>query len=480
MTISAVVNRASFTGNGVTTAFAFPYPFHAQADLIVISTVIATGVQTTKALTTDYTISGSTDAQGHYPDGGSVNFLTAPAATESITIYRDPSIIQSVDQTENDPLPVESALEAPLDLLTMICQRLSDRLTRALRQPEGDTANIDLLPAKVERASMYLAFDSDGDPIATEGTTEANPVSTFMATVLDDITAAAARTTLGITDQLAISLCDFRLTLTSGTPITTADVTGAGTLYCSPYKGNRIALYDGVSAWNIRASAEFSLALVLTSGKPYDIFCYDNAGVPTLEALVWTNDTTRATALTLQNGVLVKSGATTRRYLGTIYASGANTTEDSFAKRYVWNYYNRITRPMKAVDTTNTWTYSTASYQQADANAANQLAFVIGWAEDAVLARVMASVVNSGATLRAVAVGIGLDSTTVNSAAIMAATSVENTVGKHVSAEYRAIPAVGRHTLVWLEQGAGLDTQTWQGDNGGTTSQYGITGEVRG
>ena len=107
---------------------------------------------------------------------------------------------------------------------------------------------------------------------------------------------------------------DFRLTLTSATPVTPADVTGATTIYCTPYKGNQIALYDGSSSWNTRTSAEFSLALgTLTSGKPYDVFCYDNAGTPTLEFLAWTNDTTRATALVYQDGVLVKSGATTRR-----------------------------------------------------------------------------------------------------------------------------------------------------------------------
>src|SRR5574340_618100 len=114
MTISATTNRVTYTGNGVTTAFAFAYPFHAQADLVVIETVIATGAQTTKALTTDYTVSGTTDAQGHYPDGGTVTALTAPASTVTWTIYRDPSAVQSTDFVQNDDLPAES-LESALD-----------------------------------------------------------------------------------------------------------------------------------------------------------------------------------------------------------------------------------------------------------------------------------------------------------------------------------------------------------------------------
>ena len=175
-------------------------------------------------------------------------------------------------------------------------------------------------------------------------------------------------------------LNDFRLTLTSATPVTTADVTGAGTVYCTPYKGNRIALYDG-STWNLRTSAEFSLALsALTSGKPYDIFCYDNATVPTLEFLVWTNDTTRATALVYQDGVLVKSGATTRRYLGTMYTTGVATTEDSYAKRYLWNYYHRVLRQARGTFSADR---TTTSATFAEINSEIRTNFLVGVSEDA-------------------------------------------------------------------------------------------------
>jgi hypothetical protein len=204
-------------------------------------------------------------------------------------------------------------------------------------------------------------------------------------------------------------ICEFRLTLTSGTAVTTSDVTGAGTLYCTPYKGNRISLFDGTGNWNTRPSAEFSLALTLTSGKPYDIFCYDNAGVPTLESLVWTDNTNRATALTLQNGVYVKSGATTRRYMGTIYASGANTTEDSNAKRYVWNNYNRIIREFL-----NTFTAdrSTASTTYVELNSEIRCQFVIGVAEDAVVFGVNGSCGSAVSANQIYKTAIGFDGTT--------------------------------------------------------------------
>lgn len=196
MTISTTTNRVTYTGNGATVDFSFPYAFFAKADLVVIETVIATGVQTTKALTTDYTIAGSVDALGHYSSGGTVTAVTAPASTVTWTIYRDPTATQTTDLVENDPMPAES-VEAALDYQTMLNQRTRDIAARCLQQPEGDSATIDRLPSKVDRASQYLGFDSDGDPIALAAPANTTAVSAFMATVLDDVTGNAALATLG-------------------------------------------------------------------------------------------------------------------------------------------------------------------------------------------------------------------------------------------------------------------------------------------
>jgi len=266
---------------------------------------------------------------------------------------------------------------------------------------------------------------------------------------------------------------DFRLTLTSATPVTPADVTGATTIYCTPYKGNQIALYDGSSSWNTRTSAEFSLALgTLTSGKPYDVFCYDNAGTPTLEFLAWTNDTTRATALVYQDGVLVKSGATTRRYLGTFYTTSTTQTEDSQANRYLWNYYNRVQRSMKRYESTASWTYTTATFRQANGSASNQLNYVVGVAEDEISARVLATA--TGSTSAYCSVGIGVDSTTVNSGT--ACWAGLNGQGANPVADYSGVPGVGRHYLAWLEYSAAVGTTTWA--SVGPPQMSGLTGRI--
>jgi hypothetical protein len=142
MAISSTASRVSYSGNGSTTAFSFPYYFLTQSDLIVIVRNSTTGVETIKALTTHYTISGATNSQGAYISGGTVTMLVAPAAGESLVIYRDPSITQQVDLVENDSSPAET-IEQEFDRLTMISQRLSNRLDRAVRLSDGFSPSFD-------------------------------------------------------------------------------------------------------------------------------------------------------------------------------------------------------------------------------------------------------------------------------------------------------------------------------------------------
>jgi hypothetical protein len=266
---------------------------------------------------------------------------------------------------------------------------------------------------------------------------------------------------------------DGRLTLTTATPVTTTDVTAASTLYYTPYVGNRIAIYNGTS-WSPYTFTERSLALSgLTSGRPYDVFLYDNSGTLTLELTAWTNDTTRATALTYQDGVLVRSGATTRRYLGTIYTTGTTTTEDSVSKRFVWNAYNRILRKLRRVETTSTWTYTTATWRQANAAAANQVEAVFGLAEDVAAVKVHMSAFNSGSIIASV--GIGVDSTSTNSADICGGFATTN--GNEFTAFLDYIPTVGRHYFAWLEWSTASGTTTWSATQ--SVQSSGITGVVR-
>ena len=273
---------------------------------------------------------------------------------------------------------------------------------------------------------------------------------------------------------------DGRLTLTTAVPVTTADVTAAGTIYYTPYTGNRVTLFDG-SRWKAYSFTQLSLALTCTASNSYDVWLYDNAGTLTLETLIWTNATTRATALVSQDGALSKTGVLTRRYVGSFYCTATNQTEDSLAKRDVCNYYNRVMRPMAVFDGTDSWSYSTDTFRQAGAVATNQIELMNCFNEDQVEAHINAGAGNDTGGAVSARVAVGLDSTTTPATNFQSGRTELLTAAQdlEIHASWRGFTGVGKHTLVWLERVTATGTTTWTGDNGNTGAQQtGITGWV--
>jgi hypothetical protein len=273
-----------------------------------------------------------------------------------------------------------------------------------------------------------------------------------------------------------------RLTLTSGVPVTTADVVGATSVYFTPYSASPwaglVSVYDG-TRWRLYTFTELTLALgSVTAGLPYDVFVYDNAGTLTLEKVAWTNATTRATALATQDGIYTKSGDATRRYLGTLYTTSTTATEDSAANRYCWNYYNRVARPLRRLEPTDQWTYVSplTTWRQANASPANQVCLIVGVLEDAIEIQVQI-LGNHSASGGVLAIGIGEDSATGELAAsTVGLCQVVTNVSAPLFTYYKGLPSsVGRHAYVWLEQNISAGTATFFSYivNGGTTSRRG-------
>ena len=285
-----------------------------------------------------------------------------------------------------------------------------------------------------------------------------------------------------------------RLTLTSGTPVTSADVSSGSTVYYTSYASNRIALYDGTGNWNVytlpidtsssNCSAgapcyQISLALgTLTSGLPDDVFVYNNGGTPTLEFLAWTNGTPRATSVILQDGVYVKNGASTRRYLGTFYTTSTTATADSAAKRLVWNVANRVSRKCLATESTNTWTYASTTWRQANASSANQVAMITALALAPISVRISSFAHGNNITVTA-AVGIGRNSTSSNIADVWTPNNGQyNYVGSAAIAFYSEIPAVGYNYYAWLETCYSTSCVLYSNAYAGWTGIAGIMGEA--
>lgn len=258
---------------------------------------------------------------------------------------------------------------------------------------------------------------------------------------------------------------DFRLSLTTAVPVTTADVTAATTIYCTPYFGNRIDLPDTNGNPVRVTSAEFSIAVPATTSTMYDIFVYNNAGVATLELLAWTNATTRATAVVrTTNGRLLKSGDNTRMLLGSFSTTGVSgQTEFSATKRYLSNVYNRVRVPLVRKESTASWAYTTATIRQANASTANQVEAVIALAEVNLWLSLRVYVTNASGT--SLGVGIGEDSTTTFSANQIGGAA--NTATHDIlTATLDMMPAVGRHFYSWNEYSTATGTSTWFGGSG--------------
>ncbi len=286
-------------------------------------------------------------------------------------------------------------------------------------------------------------------------------------------------TTITVLEPRIKSIADLRLSLTTALPVTVADVTAATTLYAVPYNGNVIGLYTG-TLWTAYTFPQLSIAVPAVANQVYDVFLDYNDGTPALALVAWTNDTTRATALTTQDGIPVKTGDTQQRHIGTVRTVTASQLNDSYALRHVWNRYNQVLRPMRVLEATNSWTYTTLTWRQANASTANQLDFVNGEAENGIEASVIAHWANTDISVQA-GVGIGLDSTSAPATGSVYANVGASAAGHMMNsaASFRTIPAVGRHTLAWLEISAATGTTTWYGDNGGTVVQSGIFGMWR-
>lgn len=127
MTLSTQTSKTSYTGNGATSVFPVPFPFMQADDLKVL--LRQDGVETPLLCGTHFSLAGEGS-----PSGGSLTLFEPPATGTTLVLYRDPAIVQEVDYVENAAFPAETH-EAALDLLTMICQALDEKIGRAVLYP---------------------------------------------------------------------------------------------------------------------------------------------------------------------------------------------------------------------------------------------------------------------------------------------------------------------------------------------------------
>jgi hypothetical protein len=264
-----------------------------------------------------------------------------------------------------------------------------------------------------------------------------------------------------------------RITLVSGVPVPIADVTTPVTsILYTPYRGNLIGLYDG-TIWHVRQFSELTLSIAsdgATGDVVYDLFAYFNTstGQVTLERLQWANFSTRATGLSWLDGVLVKSGTPTRRYLGTYMLNSLGSIIDTVDRRLVWNYYNRVRRTLRYIHPATSWTYTLAANRAVGGGAGNQVMTVVGWQDVMIDLLLLAQGSNTGPVTLQVSIGeyaVGSDGgTTAAAECIFTQGSAEGT-GRPANPSARLVKQapIGASYYSWLELSEAVGTTTWLG-----------------
>jgi len=198
--------------------------------------------------------------------------------------------------------------------------------------------------------------------------------------------------------------------------------------------------------------------------------------------LLWTDDTTRATALTTQDGVYVKAGDAARRYLGTvrINSSGGQIDWDmggagsggTNARLSIWNAANRVKFNIVTANNDNNWTQTgLGAYRiAAGSTVPHRVDLVCGIDS---FFKAAYSNKPSAATPNMV-VGIGIDSTTAQASGSLPSQS--NVTNTFIRGEFAGLVTAGSHYLAPIERTAAA-TATWIGDNNSADYQFGMTFE---
>jgi hypothetical protein len=128
---------------------------------------------------------------------GSVTLVVAATGTDTITIVGDRAIQRATDFVTGGDL-FANTLNDEFDSLVIFAQQVDEKADRGLKAPVTDPTDVNMvLPVKASRASKYLAFDSNGNPVATSGT-GTTVVSSVMEPVVSAATLSDARTNLGL------------------------------------------------------------------------------------------------------------------------------------------------------------------------------------------------------------------------------------------------------------------------------------------
>lgn len=203
MSISSTTNRNNYTGNGVTTSYAYSFKITDESHLRVTTYVPSTETFAVKVLTTHYTVTAATVGE---TSGGTIAFLSAPANGTKVTIRRVVPFKQETD-IRNQGAYYPDVIEDEFDQLVMLDQQQDDEIDRSIKFPDTtiiSTFDVNLPSALVGSASCTLVTNAAGDAFDIGPTTdEISNAQGYATTAGVSATAAASSATTASTQATA-------------------------------------------------------------------------------------------------------------------------------------------------------------------------------------------------------------------------------------------------------------------------------------
>jgi hypothetical protein len=239
-----------------------------------------------------------------------------------------------------------------------------------LTPPAGSNTAVQINNGGVFGGNLNFIFNPGSTPplVALNGTLESIPVSGPGFRYCD----TGANLKGGITaygtafGTLAVPCACGRLTFDPNHAASNNSYSGASTttLYYLPCNGAYVTLWNSNlnDFENIRIpDAGWSLVYGGVANSMCDAFILNNLdGTAQLVfGAVWTNNNTRAVALTSPiNGMLFSSANKNGRYVGSLYTQAAGQSADTPALRLLWNAHNQIPRKFFYAYPGTNWQYS--------------------------------------------------------------------------------------------------------------------------
>ena len=197
--IGDITPRIQYTGDGAQTLFTYPFPIFQAADMEIFLDDVKQA--------TGFTVNGAGQSAG-----GDATFDAAPANGVVVTLRRRLAIQRTSDFQESGEFR-SKVINDELDYLTAALQQVSDDGDRTLRLGATDQTASLTLPDKAARTNMYLGFDANGDPIATDASGPVGPTGpagsdgsyTSVGDGLTEVTASQIAVDLAATPGLEFS-----------------------------------------------------------------------------------------------------------------------------------------------------------------------------------------------------------------------------------------------------------------------------------